>query len=146
MFTSAATAADGKWQEVSSPHFTIITADSTSIAKDWLVGMEVLRAELNGLAPLPDDSPAPLQIIVFAEQKAFEQAFQIKDEVTAFSLVTVTKFANRNGRFTSAINDLVGDSVQRAIFLETILCLTDAYREPAPLWLVTGLQEIFGRC
>lgn len=145
-FTSAAQAADGKWQEVTSPHFTIITADSTSSAKDWLIGMEVLRAELHALAPLPDDLPAPLRIIVFAEQKEFEKAFQIRDEVTAYALVTVTKFANRNGRFTSAINDIAGDSVQRAIFLETILCLTDAYREPAPLWLVTGLQEIFGRC
>lgn len=146
LWTSAVAAADGKWQEVSSPHFTIITADATSIAKDWLVGMEALRAELNALAPLPNDAPAPLRLIIFSEKNDFEKAFQIKDPVTAYSLVTVIKFANRNGRFTGATNAIPGDSVQRAIFLQTILCLADGYREPLPLWLITGLQEIFGRC
>lgn len=140
-----ATAAEEKWIEVKSPHFSIITGGSTKLASKWLVGLEVMRADLNELAPFPDDAPAPSHIVIFGNGKVFNKLFVgDKDDAHWGILSTLIKTNNRAGRFSCAITDADSDVVQKSVFYQTALALTDHYGRSCPPWFYLGLQEIYG--
>ena len=131
--------------KVSTPHFTILTADSTDDAKDWAVGLEAYRQSLQAMAGTDDRMLDAVTIVVFKNERAYK-AVARQGEKEDFYTISSSRFVSQEGHFFGAVNPDDAEAARHSVFLQAGIWLTSSYRWPLPLWLVTGLQQIYDDC
>ncbi len=142
LLAADAWAAPVRWTKVSSPYFTILTSDSVSAAKEWAAGLEAFRLSLNELAPTDERLLEPMTMVIFDRLKTFEAAIPRTGQEKSGS-TQLYRYANRNGHFIGAVNVEDNHAAQFGIYMQGGMWLTNSYRRPLPLWLVTGLQGLY---
>lgn len=132
-----------RWVRVSSPHFTILTADSTDEARHWALALEVTCREMKQLTGVDADSLDPLTIVVFPDARTFKRVLgprQAKDDPF---VQTSGRSYQHNGRAFIAVNPDDPDVARRTTFLSATLWMTGSFRRAMPLWITSGLQELY---
>lgn len=134
--------APARWTKVSSPYFTILTSDSISDAKEWAAGLEAMRLHLNELAPTDARLLEPMTLVIFDRLKTYEAVIPKSGPMKSGS-TPLYRYTNRNGHFIGAVNVEDSHAAQFGIYMQGGMWLTNSYRRPLPLWLVTGLQGLY---
>lgn len=135
-------AAKDQWMKVGAPHFTILTDDSVGDARDWAVSLEAFREHLQTIVPTDDRMLDPMTLVVFKAPRAFRAITGPLDHADPL-MVSTGRFISRDGRFLGAVNPEDEDGARHSIFLQASVWLTRSSRFPLPVWLVTGLQQIY---
>lgn len=135
-------AAAPRWQKVSSPHFTIYTDDSVRKAREWAVNLEAFELGLQQLFPLDDRSLAPVTVVLFRNDRAF-RPFKLRNRSGHADEDEAGVFMQWNGRFLIAINVSDEETARRIVFLNATHWYISAFLRQIPLWLETGLAEVY---
>ena len=136
-----------QWSKVSTPRYSIVTADSADTAKEWAMCLEGFRQFLRNLGPTDDRVLDPMLVVIFPGDAEFYRIFpKPPDEnfnQTTTSWIKYSTWIQRDGRFLCAINPVRADLARQSYFMLTGLWATQAYYRPLPRWLSNGLLQFY---
>lgn len=131
------------WTRVSTPNFTILTANSLREAREWAVALEATCREMKQITGVEASSLDPLTLVVFHDAGSFNRVMQQSNQMTGNYIrkMTFCSFAH-NGRAFTAVSPVDHDASRRSAFLASTLWLTTgSFHWPVPYWLTAGFQE-----
>lgn len=131
------------WTRVSTPNFTILTANSLREAREWAVALEATCREMKQITGVDASSLEPLTLVVFHDAASFNRVMQQSNVMTGNYIrkMTFCSFAH-NGRAFTAVSPVDSDASRRSAFLASTLWLTTgSFHWPVPFWLTAGFQE-----
>jgi tetratricopeptide (TPR) repeat protein len=131
-----------QWTKVSTPQFTILTADSVGEAKAWAVAIEAFRRDLQGIVGGDDRTLDPLTVLVFKDGRSFK-ALMAPRPKGAPPGEPLSRSSAQNGRSLVAVNPSEPEVARKAVLMHSTHWLIGSSRWPLPLWLFTGLQELY---
>ncbi len=131
-----------QWTKVSTPQFTILTADSARDAKSWAVALEAFRRDLQELVGADERMLDPLTVLVFKGERSF-RALMGPQPKGAPPGEQVSRSFRKNGRYLVAVNPTNEEMARKVVFMNGTVWLTGSSRWQLPLWLVTGFQELY---
>lgn len=139
----AASAADGdRWLKVTTPHFTVITAQREKEAVAWAAEFSQFIAALQDFIRVNPKRLPPLTMVVFARERDFAGFRPLRQDG---STMEVAGFFSRRPSWAVAGLAAAGlkDETRATIFHEGTHWFLSGFELPNPVWLEEGLAEVF---
>jgi tetratricopeptide (TPR) repeat protein len=129
------------WIRLQSPNFTFIgdasERDIRRVARQLEQFREVM---LRALPPRPGSPPAPVVVLVFANNRSFEP---FKPRFQGRTVDVAGFFQGGQDLNHIAINGALGDSAVRAVFHEYSHLLVSSALDVAPAWVNEGIAQLY---
>ena len=129
------------WTRLQSTHFTFIgdasERDIRRVARQLEQFREVM---LRALPPRPGSPPAPIVVLVFANNRSFEP---FKPRFQGRTVEVAGFFRGGADVNHIAINGALGDSAVRTVFHEYSHLLVGSALNVAPAWVNEGIAELY---
>lgn len=140
----SARASGTTWHKVSAPHIVVYTAGSPQTAKNWVIALEGFRRSLLELTHNDDASLDSFVLVVFKDEKGYTSVLKpgVRNDVLT---VSSGRFYSDQGAIIGAVNPSEEEMARYAVFSQAGLWMNNSFRWPLPLWLMTGLDQLYSR-
>jgi tetratricopeptide (TPR) repeat protein len=137
-------AGSGRWVEVKSPHFVVVSNAGESNARQTAIQFEQIRSVFREVLPITQEHSGPvITILAVKDEKSLSELlpeFWTKGHAHPAGL-----FENSMNQFYIAIElDASGPNPYETIYHEYYHSLTMPYYPDMPTWLSEGLADFFG--
>lgn len=130
------------WLEVTTRHLVVVSEDKGSAAGDLAADLEHMVQALGGVLKQPGGTPERIRVVLFSSARSFEDACAPVLGGSCSGLPAALKQGTSG--YVLLLDGSSSDASRAAGYRELTRVFARRSSPPTPLWLETGLAELYG--